>query len=250
MSMDSVRAWGCWPASWSGSSSPSSSGNGNSDERTMHSSRAWTAYRPALPGVTEPQRLLAFDIETAKPLPDEVTDLLSHRPLGIACAAAVDIEGQHEVLWHGRKAGTFAAQMSRWEAQRLVHDLVGFVEGGYTLVTWNGVGFDFNILAEESGLLGECASLALAHIDLMFHIVCSRGFPLALDKVAQGMELPGKPSGMSGSKAPTLWASGHQADVLGYVVGDCRCAGRPSARGAGGVRNFVCELLPLVSPPA
>ena len=24
------------------------------------------------------QRLLAFDIETAKPLPDEVTDLLSH----------------------------------------------------------------------------------------------------------------------------------------------------------------------------
>ena len=168
------------------------------------------------------QRLLAFDIETAKPLPDEVTDLLSHRPLGIACAAAVDIEGQHETLWYGRKSGTFAAQMSRGEAQRLVHDLVGFVEGGYTLVTWNGVGFDFNILAEESGLPGECASLALAHIDLMFHIVCSRGFPLALDKVAQGMGLPGKPSGMSGSKAPTLWASGHQADVLGYVVGDCR----------------------------
>ena len=168
------------------------------------------------------QRLLAFDIETAKPLPEEVTDLLSHRPLGIACAAAVDIEGQHEVLWHGRNAGTFAAQMSRAEAQGLVHDLVGFVEGGYSLVTWNGVGFDFNILAKESGLPGECASLALAHIDLMFHIVCSRGFPLALDKVAQGMGLPGKPSGTSGSKAPTLWANGHQSDVLDYVVGDCR----------------------------
>ena len=168
------------------------------------------------------QRLLAFDIETAKLLPEGVTDLLSHRPLGIACAAAADIEGQHEVLWYGKTAGTFAAQMSRAEAQGLVHDLVGFVDGGYTLVTWNGVGFDFNILAEESGLSGECASLALAHIDLMFHIVCSRGFPLALDKVAQGMELPGKPSGMSGITAPTLWASGHQADVLGYVAGDCR----------------------------
>ena len=150
-----------------------------------------------------------------------MTDLLSHRPLGIACAAAVDIEGQHEVLWHGKKAGTFAAQMSQVEAQGLVHDLVRFVEGGYTLVTWNGVGFDFNILAEESGL-PECAGLALAHIDLMFHIVCSRGFPLALDKVAQGMGLPGKPSGMSGSKAPMLWASGHQPEVLGYVAGDCR----------------------------
>ena len=66
------------------------------------------------------QRLLAFDIETAKPLPEELTDLLSHRPLGITCAAAVDIEGQHEVLWHGRKSGTFAAQMSRAEAQGLV----------------------------------------------------------------------------------------------------------------------------------
>ena len=62
----------------------------------------------------------------------------------------------------------------------------------------------------------------LAHVDLMFHVVCSRGFPLGLDKVAQGMGLPGKPSGMSGSKAPALWASGHQKEVLDYVVGDCR----------------------------
>ena len=57
---------------------------------------------------------------------------------------------------------------------------------------------------------------------MMFHVVCSRGFPLALDKVAQGMGLPGKPSGMSGSKAPALWASGRQSEVLDYVVGDCR----------------------------
>lgn len=47
-------------------------------------------------------------------------------------------------------------------------------------------------------------------------------FPLALDKVAQGMGLPGKPSGMSGSKAPALWASGHQQEVLDYCVGDCQ----------------------------
>ncbi len=104
--------------------------------------------------------------------------------------------------------------MSRAEAQGLVHDLAQFVEDGYTLLTWNGVGFDFNILAEESGLQVECERLALAHVDMMFHVVCSRGFPLALDKVAQGMGLPGKRSGMSGSKAPALWASGHQTEVL------------------------------------
>ena len=168
------------------------------------------------------QRFLAFDIETAKLLPEQVPDLLSHRPLGITCAAVVDMEGRHERLWHGRASETFAAQMSRAEAQELVHDLALLVEEGYTLLTWNGLGFDFNILAEESGLHIECERLALAHVDMMFHVVCTKGFPLALDKVAQGMGLPGKPSGMSGSKAPALWASGRQQEVLDYVVGDCR----------------------------
>ena len=168
------------------------------------------------------RRLLAFDIETAKLLPEQVPDLLSHRPLGITCAAVADIEGHREMLWHGRESGTFAAQMSRAEAQGLVRDLYRFVEEGYTLLTWNGLGFDFNILAEESGLQIECERLALAHVDMMFHVVCSKGFPLALDKVAQGMGLPGKPSGMSGSQAPVLWAGGLQSEVLDYVVGDCR----------------------------
>ena len=168
------------------------------------------------------QRFLAFDIETAKLLSEQVPDLLSHRLLGITCAAVVDIEGQHRRLWHGQASGTFSAQMLRAEAQGLVHDLAQLVEEGYTLLTWNGLGFDFNILAEESGLQTECERLAMAHIDMMFHVVCSKGFPLALDKVAQGMELPGKPSGMSGSKAPALWASGHQQEVLDYCVGDCQ----------------------------
>ena len=168
------------------------------------------------------QRFLAFDIETAKLLPEQVPDLLSHRPLGITCAAVVDIEGQHETLWHGKDSGTFASQMSQAETQGLVHDLARFVEEGYTLLTWSGLGFDFNILAEESRLQVKCERLALAHVDMMFHVVCSKGFPLALDKVAQGMGLPGKPPGMCGGKAPALWASGHQPEVLDYVVGDCR----------------------------
>ena len=53
--------------------------------------------------------------------------------------------------------------MSRAEAQGLVHDLAQLVEEGYTLLTWNGLGFDFNILAEESGLQTECERLAMAY---------------------------------------------------------------------------------------
>ena len=43
--------------------------------------------------------------------------------------------------------------MSQEEAAKLVEYLTTQVENGYTLVTWNGVGFDLDILAEESGML-------------------------------------------------------------------------------------------------
>jgi hypothetical protein len=169
------------------------------------------------------RRYLAFDIETAKILPEQVADLLSHRPLGIVCAAAVDIaDPQQETLWHGKESGKPSPKMSRGEAQALVRDLGRFVADGYTLLTWNGLGFDFNVLAEESGLPAECAPLALAHVDMMFHVVCNLGHFLGLDKVAHGMGLRGKPQGMSGHRAPVLWASGHQAEVLQYAAGDCR----------------------------
>ena len=43
--------------------------------------------------------------------------------------------------------------MSQQEAAGLVEYLAAQVEHGYTIVTWNGLGFDFDILAEESGML-------------------------------------------------------------------------------------------------
>ncbi len=58
----------------------------------------------------------------------------------------------------------------------------------------------------------------------MFHIVCALGYPVALDKGAQGMGLPGKPAGMSGLLAPKLWAEGHHQQVLDYVAQDVRMA--------------------------
>jgi hypothetical protein len=57
--------------------------------------------------------------------------------------------------------------MIREEAAELVQYLSAQVEHGYTLLTWNGVGFDLDVLAEESGLLETCRTLALAHVDTM-----------------------------------------------------------------------------------
>ena len=47
-------------------------------------------------------------------------------------------------------------------AAQLVADLTSFVDQGYTILTWNGVGFDFNILREESCLTSQCRKLAAA----------------------------------------------------------------------------------------
>ena len=95
---------------------------------------------------------------------------------------------------------------------------------GYRILTWNGLGFDFDILAEESCAAELCGECALGHVDMMFQVFCTLGYPIGLEKAAQGMGLPGKPAGMSGAKAPKLWAEGHFNEVLSYVAQDVRIA--------------------------
>ena len=169
------------------------------------------------------RRFLAFDVETAKIVPAGIRDLLAHRPLGIACAAAVAADSQEPKLWHGRDAaGAPAGQMTREEAIGLVIDLAAFVERGYTIVTWNGLGFDFDVLAEESGQADACRSLAEHHVDMLFHILCIKGFLVSLQKAADGMKLPGKTQGVSGAVAPEMWAAGRHDEVLAYCAQDVR----------------------------
>jgi hypothetical protein len=169
------------------------------------------------------RKYLAFDIETAKLLPTDQPDWRPSRPLGISCAATLLGDTNELVLWHG---GTDRKQpqdrMNQQEAAGLVDYLETQAAQGYTIVTWNGVGFDLDILAEESGMLEPCRSLAVDHVDMMFHIVCRLGYPVGLDAAARGMGLPGKPEGMSGAVAPTLWTEGKRQEVLDYVAQDVR----------------------------
>ena len=163
---------------------------------------------------------VAFDLETAKILPPQVDDLLAHRPLGIACAAAV-ASGEAELLtWHGVQDGRPSARMSRAEVCSMIEQLKSLVDEGHTLLTWNGLRFDFDVLAEESGLPNECAELALGHVDMMFHAVCQLGHRLSLGKAAEGLGL-GEKMG-SASDAPAMWADGRYDEVLRYNVQDAR----------------------------
>lgn len=168
---------------------------------------------------------LAFDIETAKDIPGEEFNWRAHRPLGISCAATLAADEDRPLLWHGRKPdGSPAPRMSRGEARALLDHLTKMAAKGYRILTWNGLGFDFDVLAEESGAAALCRECALGHVDMMFHVFCLQGYPVALDKAAQGMGLRGKPPGMTGAKAPSLWAAGRFQEVLDYVAQDVRTA--------------------------
>jgi hypothetical protein len=166
------------------------------------------------------RKLVAFDIEIAQSLPDGVEDWSHYRPLGISCAATLTA-GESPVLWYGNKSsGEYGERMNPAEAQELVKYLQEQVEQGGTILTWNGLGFDFDILAEESGMLAECSALALNHVDMMFHVFCIKGYALGLDKAAKGMGLAGKTPGMTGDMAPRMWREGRYQEVLEYVQQD------------------------------
>lgn len=170
-------------------------------------------------------KYLAFDIETAKEVPGEDFNWKPYRPLGISCAAAFACDAKEPIVWFGKNSdGTPAHRISRGEAENVVRELVKLAADGYTLLTWNGLGFDFDILAEESGSYKECRELALNHVDMMFHVFCDRGFPVKLEKAAQALGIPGKPAGMDGRLAPQLWAQGRYQDVIDYVIQDVRIA--------------------------
>ena len=170
------------------------------------------------------RQYLAFDIETASTV--EADDWRTCRPLGITCAAAVASDvPDRPVIWHGMTAaGVPADRMSREEARSVVADLCAYVEQGYTLLTWNGAGFDFDVLAEEADAYPDCRTLARDHVDMMLHVLCEKGFPIAIDNAAKAMHIDGKPEGMSGQLAPSLWAEGEFQTVLDYVAQDVRMA--------------------------
>jgi len=168
------------------------------------------------------RKYLAFDIETAR-IMDDASDWMSQRPLGISCAATLLADADQPRLWHG---GTDRSspkdQMSRQETATLVRYLEDQVLQGYTILTWNGLGFDFDALTEESGMLECCRELAASHVDMMFHAFCQLGHGVGLDAAARGMGLAGKLKGMTGELAPVLWAEGKREEVLRYVAQDVR----------------------------
>ena len=172
--------------------------------------------------MTGSRKYIAFDIETVKEYP-QGENWRDHRPLGIACAAACTQNSPDPITWFSSNPdGSIADVMSPQDAQTLVEDLQRFTTQGYTIVTWNGLGFDFDVLAEESGKHDLCRELALTHVDMMFHFLCDKGYPLALTTAAKGMGTQDKTEGMHGSLAPVMWGQGKRQTIIDYCAQDVR----------------------------
>ncbi len=170
-------------------------------------------------------KLAAFDLEIAAVVPDTVEDWAQLEGLGVSCAAAALSDGDELQVWDGRP------RLSRQECRQLVQDLIALETGGYRLISWNGCGFDFRVLAEESGMRSECGKLALNHTDLMLLVTFTKGWYLGLQTALRGAGLAGKLHqvqlsdgtkihDMDGSRAPELWADGEYQAVLAYLSQD------------------------------
>lgn len=168
------------------------------------------------------RKMVSFDIEIAKELPDNFDSFKRYRPLGISCAAAMTHDEKAAVWYGGKQAGTFTDRISKSEAVEIIDYLWNLKQDGYQIYTWNGLGFDFDILYEESGWDERCKVLARTHVDMMFHFFCIKGYAISLEKAAKGMGLDGKTEGMDGALAPKLWHEKEYQQVLEYVTQDAR----------------------------
>lgn len=170
--------------------------------------------------------LMGYDIEVA-----DWNDEMKNLGITVAGTHSLDVVQGNEdryVLWDG------APKISKDLACSMVEDLLFFSkQADFRLITLNGAGFDFRILAEESGMYDACQELARDHIDLMLIVVALKGFRLGLDAISKGANVGGKlkevtlNSGevitdMDGAKAPEMWAKGEYEAVRAYLKEDCR----------------------------
>lgn len=164
-------------------------------------------------------KFIGWDIEIAKDIPEGI-GWKDVRPLGITCASAVS-DDFVESWWGGKSEGKYNPQMSVEEVRQMVNFLE-LQSSNYKIVTWNGLSFDFDVLAEESESRELCIDMALNHIDMMFQFFCQKGFSVGLDAVAKGCGLHGKTEGMHGDLAPIMWRNGECEKVIEYVIQDSR----------------------------
>lgn len=164
---------------------------------------------------------VSYDIELFDDLPEGSPDLKTIKP-----SVAALCTNYEDCRFFGDDP-----YMQKSTAQKLVEVMLDYLDNGYVPLGWNSLSFDFQLLGHHSGLLEQCGKLALNSVDMMFLVVCHKGFFLGLDKALKGANIESKLhtvtlndnttfSSMGGEKAPMLWRSKEFSAVRDYLKVD------------------------------
>jgi hypothetical protein len=171
-------------------------------------------------------KYVAFDVETNGLFPDCPGGCLVEGP-SILCAVTMVVTRTATGTMLCDPAIHWAANPGQTMATAEVDELLEYLlisnAKGLVPMTWNGLGFDFRVLCANcsEAKREDCKKLSLNHVDPMFTFFCQRGFPVALDSVANAYQTMRK-SG-SGADAITDWSEGTEDSkkrVLDYCERD------------------------------
>lgn len=152
----------------------------------------------------------SFDIEIYYPF-DQVQD----EDFRISCASVFGRQDGRTTdiirFFNGQELGIpQPGYMETDEVDELVIYLRDSVKEGDKILTWNGLQFDFKVLARYTSMPEIVVDIALNHhIDMMFEVFCRKGFMLGLDAACVGQSVEGK-GDIHGDLAPHLWQDNPQ----------------------------------------
>lgn len=171
-------------------------------------------------------KLASFDLEICDELNSSDPTFVPR----ISCAAvALNDTAETLKFW----TNPDGLSMTTEYVHEMVNDLARLVEEGYTLLTWNGVAFDFKVVEHYAVDLAPLVrSMSWRnHIDMMLLVSFQKGHFLGLDTALAGHNIGSKLhqvtlsdgtilTDMSGAKAPELWRRGERQAVLQYLAVD------------------------------
>jgi hypothetical protein len=174
------------------------------------------------------EKYVAFDIETSQKAPD---DRASIGKLDITCVGYYISGEQHTLkssFYGDFVQGVGFEVMKELHINRVVCWLWEHYKQGYQIVSWNGMGFDFPVLAGNASARYKerVETIAWGSYDPAFHMLCEKGFMIGLGSYAEVNDLGVKT--MDGLEAVEKWSLGfeEQLEVIEYVKHDALLTAR------------------------
>lgn len=164
---------------------------------------------------------LSFDIEISDVFElGKHEDMEKYAPFHISVAATAVHDGEERV-WYSEENGKPALNLTPQRAHDLLEYLDDMQRNGYKVCAWNGLGFDLKWIGHQAEDIPLAARIALDSYDPMFQFFNQTGYPVALAKVAEAMDIPQQKL-MDGADAPIQWRAGNHQEVMDYCLGDCQ----------------------------